>query len=261
MITSRIIPCLDVRDGRVVKGVRFQGLRDAGDPAERAAEYQRQGADEIVILDVSATDEGRATALRTVAAVREVLSIPLTVGGGLRTPEDAGRLLDAGADKVSVNSAAVARPELIAEIATRFGAQCAVLAIDARARAEQGSGGYEVLVRSGKDTTGLDAVAWARRGESLGAGEILLTSWDRDGTRAGYDLPMLRAVCSAVRVPVIASGGADSAQHMAEAFEAGADAVLAASIFHDGDTTVASVKDQLAAHGVRIRPVAASGVR
>lgn len=255
MITSRIIPCLDVRDGRVVKGVRFQGLRDAGDPAERAAEYQRQGADEIVILDVSATDEGRATALRTVAAVREVLSIPLTVGGGVRTAEDAGRLLDAGADKVSVNSAAVARPGLIHEIATRFGAQCAVLAIDARASGT----GFEVLVRSGKDATGLDAVSWAREAERLGAGEILLTSWDRDGTRAGYDLPMLRAVCGAVRVPVIASGGADSAQHMAEAFGAGADAVLAASIFHDGDTTVASIKQQLTVRGVRVRPVTTEG--
>jgi len=250
MLARRIIPCLDVSHGRVVKGVRFQGLRDAGDPAERARLYEEQGADEIVILDVSATPEGRGHQLETVARVREVLAIPLTVGGGVRSTEDAWRLLEAGADKVSVNTAAVERPALLAEIATRFGRQCCVLAIDAALR----DGRFEVLVKGGRERTGKDAVAWAREGERLGAGEILLTSWDRDGTRSGYDLPLTRAVASAVRIPVIASGGADTPEHLAEALEAGADAVLAASIFHDGDRTVAEVKRFLAARGVGVRP-------
>jgi imidazoleglycerol phosphate synthase cyclase subunit len=250
MLARRIIPCLDVSHGRVVKGVRFQGLRDAGDPAERAALYEAQGADEIVMLDVSATPEGRGHQLETVARVREVLAIPLTVGGGVRSEDDAWRLLEAGADKVSVNSAAVERPALLAEIAARFGRQCCVLAIDAALR----DGRFEVLVKGGRESTGRDAVAWAREGEELGAGEILLTSWDRDGTRSGYDLPLIRAVASVVRIPVIASGGADTPEHLVEALEAGADAVLAASIFHDGDRTVAEVKRFLAARGVTVRP-------
>jgi imidazoleglycerol phosphate synthase cyclase subunit len=250
MLTSRIIPCLDVSHGRVVKGVRFQGLRDAGDPAERALEYERQGADEIVILDVSATPEGRGHQLETVRRVRAGLSIPLTVGGGIRSEADALALLEAGADKVSVNTAAVSRPELLAEIAERFGRQCCVLAIDAARR----DGRFEVLVKGGREGTGIDALGWAREGERRGCGEILLTSWDRDGTRAGYDLELTRAVARAVRVPIIASGGADSAKHIAEAFAAGADAVLAASIFHDGDLTVGDIKLHLMERGVRVRP-------
>lgn len=250
MLTSRIIPCLDVSHGRVVKGVRFQGLRDAGDPAERARLYQDTGADEIVILDVSATPEGRGHQHETVRHVREALSIPLTVGGGVRSAEDALGLLEAGADKVSVNTAAVERPDLLTEIASRFGRQCCVLAIDAARR----DGRFEVLVKGGRDGTGIDALAWAKDAERLGAGEILLTSWDRDGTRSGYDLELTRAVAQAVSVPVIASGGADTAEHIRAAFAAGADAVLAASIFHDGDTTPNDVKLYLQEHGVRVRP-------
>jgi imidazoleglycerol phosphate synthase cyclase subunit len=234
----------------VVKGVRFQGLRDAGDPAERAKAYEDQGADEIVILDVSATPEGRGHQHETVRRVREALSIPLTVGGGVRTEEDALDLLEAGADKVSINTAAVTRPELLAEIAGRFGRQCCVLAIDAAMR----DGRFEVLVKGGREGTGIDAIEWARTGERHGAGEILLTSWDRDGTRSGYDIALTQAVSRAVHVPVIASGGADSPEHIREAFAAGADAVLAASIFHDGDLTVGDVKLYLQEHGVRIRP-------
>jgi imidazoleglycerol phosphate synthase cyclase subunit len=250
MLARRVIPCLDVSHGRVVKGVRFEGLRDAGDPAERARLYEEQGADEIVVLDVSATPEGRGHQHETVRRIREGLSIPLTVGGGVRSEEDAWRLLEAGADKVSVNTAAVERPELLAEIAARFGRQCCVLAIDAALR----DGRLEVLVKGGREGTGRDAVAWAAQGERLGAGEILLTSWDRDGTREGYDLPMLRAVTAAVRVPVIASGGAATPEHLLEALRAGADAVLAASIFHDGDRTVGEVKAFLRDHGVEVRP-------
>ena len=250
MLTSRIIPCLDVSHGRVVKGVRFQGLRDAGDPAERSLLYQQQGADEIVILDVSATPEGRGHQLETVRRVRAGLAIPLTIGGGIRTEDDALHLLEAGADKVSVNTAAVERPELLGEIAGRFGRQCCVLAIDAARR----NGRFEVLVKGGREGTGIDALAWVREVEQRGAGEILLTSWDRDGTRSGYDLELTQAVAEAVRVPIIASGGADSAEHIREAFAAGADAVLAASIFHDGDTTVGDVKLYLMEHGVRVRP-------
>jgi cyclase len=250
MLTARIIPCLDVSHGRVVKGVRFQGLRDAGDPAERAKAYEDQGADEIVILDVSATPEGRGHQHETVRRVREALSIPLTVGGGVRTEDDALALLEAGADKVSINTAAVTRPELLAEIAGRFGRQCCVLAIDAAMR----DGRFEVLVKGGREGTGIDAIEWARTGERHGAGEILLTSWDRDGTRSGYDIALTQAVSRAVHVPVIASGGADSPEHIREAFASGADAVLAASIFHDGDLTVGDVKLYLQEHGVRIRP-------
>lgn len=251
MLAARVIPCLDTRDGRVVKGVRFQGLRDAGSPVERAALYEAQGADELVLLDVSATPEGRGHALETVRAVRRALAIPLTVGGGVRAAEHAGALLEAGADKVGVNTAAVLRPALIEEIAARFGSQCAVLALDAAARPD--GGGWEVVIRSGSERTGLDAVAWAREAAQRGAGEILLTSWDRDGTRAGYDLALLAAVAGAVRVPVVASGGADRPEHLVEALRAGADAVLAASIFHDGDLSVAEVKDVLFAHGIVVR--------
>ncbi len=250
MLTSRIIPCLDVSHGRVVKGVRFQGLRDAGDPAERASLYEAQGGDEIVILDVSATPEGRGHQHETVRRVRAGLSIPLTIGGGVRTEEDALHLLEAGADKVSVNTAAVTRPELLSEIAARFGRQCCVLAVDAAWRA----GRFEVLVKGGREGTGIDALEWVREGERRGAGEILLTSWDRDGTRSGYDLELTRAAAEAVDLPVIASGGADTSEHILEAFKAGADAVLAASIFHDGDLTPYDVKLYLQDHGLRVRP-------
>lgn len=249
MLTKRVIPCLDVADGRVVKGVRFQGLRDAGDPAERAWLYEAQGADEIVILDVSATPEGRAHGLDVVDRVRRGLSIPLTVGGGVRRIEDAGAFLDAGADKVSVNTAAVSEPALVEAIATRFGSQCAVVAVDAAWREDR----FEVLIKGGREGTGLDAIDWARRVAALGCGEILLTSWDRDGTREGYDLPLTGAVAKASRLPVIASGGAANARHLAQALDAGADAVLAASIFHDDETTVGAIKDELASMGVRVR--------
>lgn len=251
MLTSRIIPCLDVRDGRVVKGVRFQGLRDAGDPAERAAAYEQQGADELVVLDVSATPEGRGNALETVRRVRAVLSIPLTVGGGVREVDDGVALLEAGADKVSINTAAVKNPDILGRLAERFGVQCVVLALDAASRS---AGGWEVVIRSGTDRTGIDAVAWAKDAVERGAGEILLTSWDRDGTRSGYDVELLQAVSHAVPVPVIASGGAATAAHLAVALRAGASAVLAASIFHDGDMTVGQVKQELLAEGLPIRP-------
>jgi imidazoleglycerol phosphate synthase cyclase subunit len=254
MLAIRIIPCLDCRDGRVVKGVRFQGLRDAGSPAELAAAYEAQGADELVLLDVTATPEGRGNQLETVRTVREQLSIPLTVGGGVRTADDAGALLEAGADKVSVNTAAVHEPQVLTEIATRFGSQCAVLALDAAQERDAPDGTWQVVVRSGEQRTELDAVAWARQAVEHGAGEILLTSWDRDGTKSGYDLALLRAVSDAVRVPVIASGGAATAEHLIEALQAGADAVLAASIFHYGEYTVGSLKQTLAQRGIRVRP-------
>ena len=249
-LKHRVIPCLDVRHGRVVKGVRFQGLRDAGDPVERAAAYESQGADELVVLDVSATREGRGAQIDTVRQVRRELSMPLTVGGGVRSADDAGELLAAGADKVSVNTAAVLRPEVLSEIAERYGRQCTVVAIDA-ARAE--SGGWEVVIRAGTERRALDAIEWVRRAVALGAGEVLLTSWDRDGTRSGYDLALLRAVSEAVQVPLIASGGADTAGHMQDALAAGADAVLAASIFHDGHTTILDVKRELARLGAEVR--------
>jgi imidazoleglycerol phosphate synthase cyclase subunit len=250
MLAPRIIPCLDVSHGRVVKGVRFQGLRDAGDPAERAALYEAQGADEIVILDVSATPEERGNQVETVERVRAHLGIPLTVGGGIRTLDDARALLEAGADKVSVNTAAVHDPALLTLIAEHFGRLCTVLAIDAAWRGRR----FEVLVKGGREGTGIEATNWARDAAARGAGEILLTSWDRDGTRSGYDLELIRAVREAVRVPIIASGGAADAAHLREAFDAGADAVLAASIFHDGDLTVADVKGSLIAQGIALRP-------
>jgi imidazoleglycerol phosphate synthase cyclase subunit len=251
MLTVRVIPCLDVRDGRVVKGVQFQGLRDAGDPVERAAAYEAGGGDELVILDVSATPEGRGNAVETTRAVRRALGIPLTVGGGVRAADDAGRLLDAGADKVGVNTAAVQDPSLLTSIAARYGAQCTVLALDAARRLD--GEGWEVVVRSGKDRTGRDAVAWAVEAARRGAGDILLTSWDQDGTRGGYDLALIRAVRAAVGVPIIASGGAAHAGHLLAAVEAGADALLAASIFHDGETTPDTLKTTLAAAGVPVR--------
>ncbi len=249
-LAVRIVPCLDVRDGRVVKGVQFQGLRDTGDPAVLAARYESEGADELVLLDIAASPASRATQLDTVCRVREVLGIPLTAGGGVRSVDDARRLLQAGADKVSVNSAAVARPELLGELASEFGRQCVVAAIDARRRAET----WEVLVMGGREPVdGLDAVSWARQAASFGAGEILLTSWDRDGTRLGCDLALLRAVRDSVRVPVIASGGIGTRNDIADAIEAGADAVLAASLFHDGDDTVSGVKSELTARGFPLR--------
>jgi len=251
MLATRIIPCLDVRDGRVVKGVKFQNLRDAGDPVERALHYERTGADELVMLDVSATPEGRKTAATTVSLVRDVLQIPLTVGGGVRELDDALRLLEAGADKVGVNTAAVQRPWLLTELAERFGRQCVVLALDAARTAD---GGWEVVTQSGKNRTGKDALAWAKEAQDLGAGEILLTSWDRDGTRSGYDLDILRAMRQTVRIPLIASGGASHAGHLMEAIDAGAHAVLAASIFHDGDTTPCAIKRQLLDAGYGVRP-------
>ncbi|MEX1125540.1 MAG: imidazole glycerol phosphate synthase subunit HisF [Acidimicrobiia bacterium] len=269
MLAARVIPCLDIKDGRVVKGVRFQELRDAGDPVENAAAYEEQGADEIILLDVSATPEDRGNAVETVRAVRSVLSIPLTVGGGVRRESDAGRLLDAGADKVGVNTAAVSRPDLVAEIASRFGSQCTVLAVDAAFRAtppvigtyrghirtpvSQLRGGWEVVVQSGANRTGLDVVEWCRKATALGAGEILLTSWDRDGTRDGYDVDLIAAVSGAVTVPVIASGGAARPEHLIAALRAGASAALVASILHDGDTTVADLKLALSRAGITVR--------
>ena len=251
----RVVPCLDVRNGRVVKGVAFQGLRDQGDPAALAAAYEEQGADEVVVLDVSATPDGRGTRLDTVRTVRAALSVPLTVGGGVGRVEDASLLLEAGADKVATNTAAVRRPGLLSELAARFGAQCVVVAIDAAATGETGAGsGYEVVVRSGTERTGIDAVAWAARAAEAGVGEVLLTSVDRDGTKQGYDLELLRRVRAAVSVPIVASGGAESPEHMAEAVRAGADAVLAASIFHQARWTVEGLKEALRARGVRVRP-------
>jgi len=245
----RIIPCLDVRDGRVVKGVRFADLRDVGDPADLAASYEAQGADEVTLLDVSATREGRAATPRVVERVRAALGIPLTVGGGVRSADDAARLLDAGADKVSINSAAVQRPTLIDDLASRFGAQFVVLAVDAARRGSR----WATLVRAGTVDADRESLDWCAEGASRGAGEILLTSWDRDGARAGYDLDLLRAVVARVEIPVIASGGANDADHMRDAFDAGADAVLAASIFHDNRATVGAVKSRLAAIGIEVR--------
>ncbi len=250
-LSARVIPCLDIRDGEVVKGIRFQQLRSAGDPVEAAVRYEAQGGDELVVLDVSATPEGRGHAVDTIRRVRPVLSIPMTVGGGVRQVDDAIRLLEAGADKVGVNTAAVRRPELIGEIAGRSGAQCMVLAVDAAATSP---GTWEVVVESGTRRTGLDVVDWCAKGASLGAGEILLTSWDRDGTRLGYDTALVAAVSAAVDVPVIASGGAATADHVVAALRAGASAALVASVLHDGDTTIAAIKAVLAGAGMVVRP-------
>ncbi len=251
MLAKRIIPCLDVRDGRVVKGVNFVNIRDAGDPVELARFYSDQGADEIVSLDITATSDGRATVADVVERTAEQVFVPLTVGGGIRTLEDFRQLLRAGADKISVNSAAVKDPGLISRAAERFGSQCVVLAIDARRRPE---GSYEVVVAGGRTPTGLDAVEWARRGEALGAGEILLTSMDADGTKAGFDLEMTRAVTQAVSIPVIASGGCGSLEHFAQVFaETDCDAALAASLFHFGELTVPQVKEYLRKRKIPVR--------
>ncbi|HKX74307.1 MAG TPA: imidazole glycerol phosphate synthase subunit HisF [Acidimicrobiia bacterium] len=252
MLRKRVIPCLDVVDGRVVKGVNFLDLRDEGDPVELAARYAGEGADEIAFLDIGATPEERNTLLEVVRATASQVFVPLTVGGGIRSPEDMKAALRAGADRVSINSAAVAEPELIDRCARRFGRQCVVLAIDARRR----PGGFEVVVRGGRRPTGIDAVEWARRGASLGAGEILLTSMDGDGTQTGYDLDLIGAVAAAVEVPVIASGGAGTPAHFVEAIMAGADAVLAASLFHRRQLTIGAVKAALAAAGLPVRPAA-----
>ena len=253
MLKPRIIPCLDVNDGRVVKGVKFQNLRDAGCPVELAGHYQEQGADELVVLDVSATRQARLAMLETIEGVRRQLSIPLTVGGGVGSVEDAGRLLNAGADKVSINSAAVNNPDLVNEMAVRFGAQCTVVAIDAKRDTTSHSDRWQVMTRSGTQGETIDAVAWAAEAQTRGAGEILLTSFDRDGTRSGYDLQLMSAVTQACSLPVIASGGANSVEHMVEAFSHGAHAVLAASIFHDGNMTVGDVKQKLVESGVNVR--------
>jgi cyclase len=249
MTAKRIIPCLDVDAGRVVKGVKFRELRDAGDPAELAALYDREGADELVFLDITATSDGRRILLDAVARTADEVFIPLTVGGGVRTESDVAELLTHGADKVSMNSAALADPDLLTRCAGIFGSQCMVLAIDARRR----DGGWEVYSHGGRRATGRDAVEWAREGVRLGAGEILLTSMDRDGTHDGYDVELVRAVSDAVRVPVIASGGAGGAADMRAAFAAGAEAALAASIFHFGEASIGSVKQELEAAGVEVR--------
>ena len=247
----RIIPCLDVDGGRVVKGVEFVDLRDAGDPVELAARYDAEGADELVFLDITASSDARDVMLEVARRTAEEVFIPFTVGGGIRSTDDARRLLRAGADKVSVNTAAVARPALIAEIAEEFGSQCVVVAIDARLGE---TGRFEVVTHGGRRPTGLDAVEWAARACRAGAGEILLTSMDRDGTKEGFDLPLIRAVSDAVNVPVIASGGVGTVDHLAEGVAAGADAVLAASIFHFAEHSIAEAKEALAAAGVAVRP-------
>ncbi|MFZ9109307.1 MAG: imidazole glycerol phosphate synthase subunit HisF [Ilumatobacteraceae bacterium] len=247
---ARVIPCLDVTDGRVVKGVNFVGLRDAGDPVELATRYDAEGADEVVFLDITASSDQRVTMVEVVSRAAEQLFIPLTVGGGIRDTDSARALLRAGADKVSVNTAAVQRPELISDIAGDFGNQCVVCAIDAK----RVDNGYEVFVHGGRTATGMDARAWAERAVALGAGEILLTSMDRDGTREGFDTGLIRAIVDVVGVPVIASGGVGSLEHLAlGVLDGGADAVLAASIFHFGEFTVAQAKDAMAARGVVVR--------
>jgi len=260
MLAKRIIPCLDVTGGRVVKGVNFVELRDAGDPVEIAARYNDQGADELTFLDITATSDGRDLILHIIEAVASQVFIPLTVGGGVRTVADVRRLLNAGADKVSFNSAAVARPEVIAEAADKYGAQCIVVAIDAKRRTDgegrplDGRGGWDVYTHGGRKNTGLDAVQWAVKMAEMGAGEILLTSMDRDGTKIGFDLELTRAVSDAVPVPVIASGGVGALEHLSEGIRiGGADAVLAASIFHYGEFTVAQAKALMAHDGIPVR--------
>jgi cyclase len=252
MLLKRVIPCLDVDKGRVVKGTNFVNIRDAGDPVELAIRYQDEGADEIVFLDITASHEKRETIVELARRTADDVFIPFTIGGGVRSVEDAQAVLDAGADKVSVNSAAVQRPELIGELAEVFGAQCVVLAVDARAR--EGTQGWEVFVNGGRTATGLDAIEWIRRGVELGAGEILLTSMDRDGTEDGYDLALTRAASDAVEVPVIASGGAGRLDHLVGAVEdGGADAVLCASIFHYGQHTVREAKERMRSAGIPVR--------
>jgi imidazole glycerol-phosphate synthase subunit HisF len=251
----RVIPCLDVDAGRVVKGVNFVGLRDAGDPVELAARYDAEGADELVFLDITASSDARDTIVDVARRTAEQVFIPFTIGGGIREVDDARRLLRAGADKVSVNTAAVSRPELVRELSDEFGAQCVVVAIDARRSEAPGLAGFEVFTHGGRTPTGIGAVDWAAEVVGLGAGEILLTSMDRDGTKEGFDLPLTRAVSDAVNVPVIASGGVGRLEHLVEGVtEGGADAVLAASIFHFGQHTVAEAKETLRAAGLIVRP-------
>ncbi len=251
MLARRIIPCLDVKDGRVVKGINFVELRDAGDPVEQAAAYDAQGADEICFLDISASPEGRSTLVDVVARTADQVFAPLTVGGGVRSVGDAERLLEAGADKIAVNTAAIRTPQLVAEIAARFGNQAIVVAIDAKRRA---AGGWEVYSHGGRTSEGLDVLAWCRRVAELGAGELLLTSMDRDGTGKGYDLELIEEISAAVTIPVIASGGVGKLDDLAEGLIAGADAVLAASIFHFGQHTIGEAKAFLATRGLAIRP-------
>jgi cyclase len=255
-VAVRVIPCLDVDNGRVVKGVNFENLRDAGDPVELAARYDAEGADELTFLDVSASKDGRGTMLDVVRRTADQVFIPLTVGGGVRSEDDVDQLLRAGADKVSVNTSAIARPELLSELSARFGAQCIVLSVDARRVPADGTPqprGFEVTTHGGTRSAGLDAVEWARRGQELGVGEILLNSMDGDGTRDGFDLELIRAVRAVVTIPVIASGGAGKAADFPPAVTAGADAVLAASIFHFGDVAISEVKDAMAAEGIEVR--------
>ena len=251
-LAVRVIPCLDVDAGRVVKGINFKELRDAGDPVELARTYDAEGADELTFLDISASHEGRATTLEIVSATAEQVFIPLTVGGGIRTVEDVDRMLRAGADKIAVNTAAISRPELVAEIADRFGNQVLVLSVDAR-RAAGTASGFEVTTHGGRESAGLDAIEWAVRATELGAGEILLNAMDADGTEDGFDLELIRAVRREVSIPVIASGGAGAAEHFPPAVDAGADAVLAATIFHFGKVRVGEVKHSLSAAGYPVR--------
>ncbi|MGZ7496959.1 imidazole glycerol phosphate synthase subunit HisF [Corynebacterium sp. ZY180755] len=255
-VAIRVIPCLDVDQGRVVKGVNFLGLRDAGDPVELAARYDAEGADELTFLDVSASKDGRGTMLEVVRRTAEQVFIPLTVGGGVRSEEDVDQLLRAGADKVSVNTSAIARPELLRELSQRFGAQCIVLSVDARRVPEGGQpqpSGFEVTTHGGTKSAGIDAIEWAKKGEELGVGEILLNSMDGDGTKAGFDIELIEKVREAVSIPVIASGGAGQADHFPPAVEAGANAVLAASIFHFGEVSIAEVKKAMADAGQEVR--------
>jgi len=251
-VAIRVIPCLDVDNGRVVKGVNFTGLKAAGDPVELAARYDREGADELTFLDVSASVAGRGTMLDVVRRTAEQVFIPLTVGGGVRSVDDVDQLLRAGADKVSINTSAIARPELLRELAARFGSQCIVLSVDAR-RAQGQPSGFEVTTHGGSKSAGIDAIDWARRGAELGAGEILLNSMDGDGTKAGFDLELITKVRDAVTIPIIASGGAGRPDHFPPAIEAGADAVLAASIFHFGEVAIEDVKTSLAQAGYEVR--------
>lgn len=261
MLAKRIIPCLDVRDGKVVKGINFVGIKEVGDPVECAIEYDKQGADEIVFLDITATHEGRGTMLDVVRRTARNVFVPLTVGGGIRSADDFRELLLAGADKVSVNSAAIRNPAIISEASSRFGNQCVVVAIDAKKttppeknNATEGISGYHVYVNGGRIDTGIDAVQWAIEAERLGAGEILLTSMDADGTKQGFDIEMLNAICSVVNIPVIASGGCGQRSHFTELFQkTGADAALAASIFHYGELTVNQVKSELKSNGLPVR--------
>ena len=262
MLARRIIPCLDVKEGRVVKGTRFVSLRDAGDPVECARVYSEGGADEITFLDISASHEGRRTLFDIVERCADEVSVPLTVGGGVRSLEDARDLLHAGADKVSINSAAVQRPELVAELSQAYGSQAIVVAIDALRRAEAAPAlAWEVVTHGGRRSVGLDAIEWAKEVARLGAGEILLTSIDRDGTRGGYDLELTRRIADAIEIPVIASGGVGTLEHLRQGLdEGGADAALAASIFHDGIYTIAQAKAYLAEHGIPVRPLASRGL-